>query len=106
MFSNIREKYYAGADNDLHGGDGHVFPPSSSWLNLLQNSSNVGEKRGDATRPVRQQVGEREHPAIKKTLMMIMAMTPRQNNGEGRITRGHYRKLVDRRGQCCVLSEL
>lgn len=27
MFSNIREKYYAGADNDLHGGDGHVFPP-------------------------------------------------------------------------------
>lgn len=36
------------------------FTPSSSssWLNLLQNSSDVGEKRGDATRPVSQQVGE------------------------------------------------
>lgn len=62
MLSNIREKYYAGADNDLREGDGHVFPPfsSSSWLNLLQNSSNVGEKRGDATRPVSQPASGRE----------------------------------------------
>lgn len=81
----MKEKYYAGADDDLHGRDGHVFPPSSSWLNLLQNSSNVGEKRGDTIRPVSQQVGERKHPAITKTLMMIiMAMTPRHNNGEKR----------------------
>lgn len=35
-------------------------PPSSfsSWLNLLQNSRNVGEKSGNTTRPVSQQVGE------------------------------------------------
>lgn len=51
-------------------------------LLLLQNSRNVGEKRGDAARPVSQQVGERKHPAITKTLMMIPAMTPMQNNGE------------------------
>lgn len=28
--SNIREKYYAGDDNDLHGRTSHVFPPPPS----------------------------------------------------------------------------
>lgn len=49
------------------------------------------EKRRDATRPDSQQVGKRKHPAITKTLimMMIMAVTPEQNYGEEKITRGH-----------------
>ncbi|XP_051277328.1 methylcytosine dioxygenase TET3 isoform X3 [Dicentrarchus labrax] len=58
-------------------GETAMFFPtssSSSWLNLLQNSSNVGEKRGDATRPVSQQVGERKHPVIMKTSVMIMTV--------------------------------
>lgn len=85
MFSNIREKHYAGADSDLHGGDGHVSPPL--LLLLVKSAPKLQQmlERRDATRPVRQQEGEREHPAIEKTLMMmIMAMTPRQDNGEGR----------------------
>lgn len=60
-----------------------MSPSSSSRLNLLQNSSNVGEKRGDTTRPVSQKVGERK-PAIMTLLMMKMAVTPLRNNGEDR----------------------
>lgn len=34
--SNIREKKgYAGAENDLHGKDGHVYPPPLHVLLLL-----------------------------------------------------------------------
>lgn len=60
-----------------------MFSPSY-WLILLQNSSNAGEKREGNTRPVSQQVGERKHPAIMTTLMMIKAVTSRQSNGEER----------------------
>lgn len=66
----------------------------SSCLNLLHKSSNVEEKKGDTSRPVSQQEGKRNHPAIMKTLMMIM---PKKNDGEERITKGHYCSLPDKR---------
>lgn len=45
----------------------------------------------------------RGNPATMKTSMMIMAMTPRQNNGEERTTRGHYCRPVGQ-GRTEVLS--
>ena len=73
----------------------------------LKLRSNVGEKRGDTARPVSLQVEERKHPVITTLLLMIVAVTRRQNDGEERTRRGHDHRLVNRRGQkSCVPREL
>lgn len=96
MLSNVREKYYAGADSNLHGGDGHVSPLLLLAKSPLKLQQCRREER--TTRPVCQLsrlVGERKHPAMMTTLIMIVVLMPKRNNGEERITRLCYRTIVD-----------
>ncbi|MEQ2246943.1 hypothetical protein ILYODFUR_004280 [Ilyodon furcidens] len=57
---------------------------TSSWLNRLSKVQQC-KREERMTRPISQQVGERKHPAITTRLIMILAMKPRQRDGEERI---------------------
>lgn len=89
--SNIREKKgYAGAENDLHGKDGHVYPPSPSCPppppphagQIGSKTPAVVERRKEVAPGRAASVRARKGPIRKTVVVMMMIPAPGHNSGE------------------------